>query len=93
MTWRRIAPWVIGAIALVAIFITLPRITLGLGWLPDEILGTEFRTVLGLDLQGGSRVTLEVIPQEGQEVSVVRAVIQRLQLRRARELLLLDLRA
>ena len=52
MTWRRIAPWVIGAIALVAIFIDLPRTTLGLSWLPDEF-GAEFRTVLGLDLQGG----------------------------------------
>ncbi len=36
MTWRRIAPWVIGVIALVAIFINLPRTTLGLDWLPDE---------------------------------------------------------
>jgi preprotein translocase subunit SecD len=69
MTWRRIAPWVIGVIALVAIFINLPRTTLGLDWLPDEILGAEFRTVLGLDLQGGLRVTLEVQPQEGQEVT------------------------
>ncbi len=70
MTWRRIAPWVIGAIALVAIFINIPRVTLGVdGWLPDEILGIEFRTVLGLDLKGGSRVTLEVVPQSGQEVT------------------------
>jgi preprotein translocase subunit SecD len=69
MTWRRIAPWVIGVIALVAIFINLPRTTLGLDWLPKEILGAQFRTVLGLDLQGGLRVTLEVVPQEGQEVS------------------------
>src|SRR5690606_7568324 len=69
MTWRRIAPWVIGVIALVAIFINLPRTTLGLDWLPDEILGVQFRTVLGLDLQGGLRVTLEVQPQEGQEVT------------------------
>ena len=69
MTWRRIAPWVIGVIALVAIFINLPRTTLGLDWLPDEILGAEFRTVLGLDLQGGLRVTLEVQPQDGQEVT------------------------
>ena len=37
MTWRRIAPWVIGVVALVAIFIDLPRTTLGLSWLPDEI--------------------------------------------------------
>ncbi len=70
MTWRRIAPWVIGVIALVAIFINVPRVTLGVDeWLPDEVLGIEFRTVLGLDLKGGSRVTLEVIPQAGQEVT------------------------
>jgi len=69
MTWRRIAPWLIGAIALVAIFIDLPRTTLGLGWLPDEVGGVEFRTVLGLDLQGGLRVTLEVEPQAGQEIT------------------------
>ncbi|HEX7173307.1 MAG TPA: protein translocase subunit SecD [Candidatus Limnocylindria bacterium] len=69
MTWRRIAPWVIGVIALVAIFIDLPRTTLGLSWLPDEMAGVEFRTVLGLDLKGGSRVTLEVVPQSGQEVT------------------------
>jgi len=70
MTWRRIAPWVIGVIALVAIFINVPRVTLGVDeWLPDEVLGIEFRTVLGLDLKGGSRVTLEVVPQAGQEVT------------------------
>ena len=69
MTWRRIAPWVIGAIALVAIFIDLPRTTLGLSWLPDEVGGVEFRTVLGLDLQGGLRVTLEVEPQSETEIT------------------------
>ena len=69
MTWRRIAPWVIGAIALVAIFINLPRTTLGLDWLPDEVAGIGFRTVLGLDLQGGLRVTLEVQPREGEEIT------------------------
>jgi preprotein translocase subunit SecD len=79
MTWRRMAPWVIGVIALVAIFIDIPRVTIGraLGlegqaaaeWLPDEVAGVEFRTVLGLDLEGGSRVTLEVVPQAGQEVT------------------------
>ena len=82
MTWRRIAPWVIGVIAIVAIFISLPRITLGIPWLPDEVLGIEFRTVLGLDLEGGLRVTLEVEPEEGQEVTeadleVTRDVIER----------------
>jgi len=69
MTWRRIAPWVIGAIALVAIFIDLPRTTLGLSWLPDEVLGVQFRTVLGLDLEGGLRVTLEAQSQGAEEVT------------------------
>ncbi len=72
MTWRRIAPWVIGVIALVAIFIDLPRTTLGLGWLPDEVAGAEFRTVLGLDLQGGIRVTLEAEPAEREAVTADR---------------------
>ena len=69
MTWRRIAPWLIGVIALVAIFIDLPRTTLGLGWLPDEVAGVEFRTVLGLDLQGGVRVTLEVESPDDQQIT------------------------
>ena len=69
MTWRRMAPWVIGLIALVAIFIGLPRTTLGLAWLPREVGGVEFRTVLGLDLQGGLRVTLEIEPRSDQEVT------------------------
>ncbi len=69
MTWRRIAPWVIGVIAFVAIFINLPRTTLGLDWLPDEVLGVEFRTVLGLDLKGGARVTLEIVPQSDEEIT------------------------
>jgi preprotein translocase subunit SecD len=82
MTWRRIAPWVIGLIALLTVFINLPRQTLGLDWLPREVAGIEFRTVLGLDLQGGLRVTLEVTPQEGQEVTpedveVARDIIER----------------
>ena len=69
MTWRRIAPWVIGVIALVAIFINVPRTTLGLSWLPDEVFGIEFRTVLGLDLEGGLRVTLEAQSQGDEEVT------------------------
>ncbi|MEA2652545.1 MAG: preprotein translocase subunit SecD [Chloroflexota bacterium] len=69
MTWRRIAPWLIGVIALLAIFIDLPRTTLGLDWLPDNGAGAQFRTVLGLDLQGGLRVTLEVEPQGDEEVT------------------------
>jgi preprotein translocase subunit SecD len=82
MTWRRIAPWVIGAIALVAIFIDLPRGTLGLRWLPSEVAGVEFRTVLGLDLKGGLRVTLEAEPQPGQtvtdeDIELARSIIER----------------
>ena len=69
MTWRRIAPWLIGVIALVAIFIDLPRTTLGLSWLPDEVAGVEFRTVLGLDLQGGLRVTLQAEPQSDEPIT------------------------
>lgn len=69
MTWRRMAPWVIGIIAIVAIFIDLPRSVPAFSWLPNNVFGMEFRTVLGLDLEGGLRVTLEIQPQEGQEVT------------------------
>ncbi|MCA1588232.1 MAG: protein translocase subunit SecD [Chloroflexi bacterium] len=69
MTWRRIAPWVIGVITLVAIFIDLPRSVPAFSWLPGEVGGVEFRTVLGLDLQGGLRVTLEIEPRSDQEVT------------------------
>src|SRR5687768_11981285 len=69
MTWRRLAPWTIGVIALLAIFIDLPRTTLGMDWLPDEVAGVQFRTVLGLDLEGGLRVTLEAESNDGEEVS------------------------
>ena len=69
MTWRRIAPWLIGVIAMVAIFIDLPRTTLGMDWLPDEVAGVQFRTVLGLDLEGGLRVTLEAESQSDEEVT------------------------
>ncbi|HEX7196543.1 MAG TPA: protein translocase subunit SecD [Candidatus Limnocylindria bacterium] len=82
MTWRRIAPWFIGVIALLAIFINLPREVPGLGWLPAEVGGVEFRTVLGLDLQGGLRVTLEVEPQgdepiTDEQVELARDTIER----------------
>lgn len=82
MTWRRIGPWVIVVIALLAIFIDLPRKTFGMEWLPTQVAGLEFRTVLGLDLQGGIRVTLDVVPQEGEEitddqVSTARDIIER----------------
>jgi preprotein translocase subunit SecD len=56
----------IGIIALVAIFIALPRGNPLFSWMPREILGAEFRTVLGLDLQGGLRVTL-LATQSGDE--------------------------
>lgn len=58
MTWRRMAPWLIGIIAVIAIFIALPRGVPAFSWLPRQVLGAEFRTILGLDLQGGLRVTL-----------------------------------
>ncbi len=69
MTWRRIAPWVILITLLLAIFIDLPRKSFGLTWLPSNVLGRELKTVLGLDLQGGIRVTLAVEPQPGQAVT------------------------
>jgi preprotein translocase subunit SecD len=57
-------------IALLAIFINVPRAAEGgPAWLPDGIGGMQFRTVLGLDLQGGLRVTLEVLPREGEEIT------------------------
>jgi preprotein translocase subunit SecD len=82
MTWRRMAPWVIGVIALVAIFIDLPRTTLGVGWLPSQVAGVEFRTVLGLDLEGGIRVTLEAEPQSDEPITptdmeTARSIIER----------------
>jgi preprotein translocase subunit SecD len=64
MTWRRTAPWVILVTLIVAFFIDLPR-----EWLPSGTPGSDLRTVLGLDLQGGIRVTLAVQPQPGEEVS------------------------
>jgi preprotein translocase subunit SecD len=76
------APWVIGLIALVAIFIDLPRTTLGLDWLPDQVGGVEFRTVLGLDLKGGARVTLEAEPDSDEpiqpaDLETARTIIER----------------
>jgi preprotein translocase subunit SecD len=64
MTWRRIAPWVILVTLLLAIYIDVPR-----NWLPGNMPGQNLRTVLGLDLQGGIRVTLAVVPQSDQAVS------------------------
>jgi preprotein translocase subunit SecD len=64
MTWRRIAPWVILVTLLLAVYIDLPR-----EWLPANLPGSAIRTVLGLDLQGGVRVTLAVEPLPGQTVT------------------------
>jgi preprotein translocase subunit SecD len=64
MTWRRIAPWVILLTLLLAVYIDLPR-----EWLPSGLPGSNIKTVLGLDLQGGVRVTLAVDPLPGQTVS------------------------
>src|SRR3990170_5624160 len=59
MTWRRMAPWVILAILVGAIIVDLPF----------DLLGDTARTRLGLDLQGGQRVTLAVDPQPGQQIT------------------------
>ncbi|HET8570391.1 MAG TPA: protein translocase subunit SecD [Candidatus Limnocylindria bacterium] len=64
MTWRRIAPWVIFITLALAIYIDLPR-----DWLPSTLPGNNLKTTLGLDLQGGIRVTLAVRPQAGQTVT------------------------
>ena len=80
MTWRRMAPWVIGIIAVIALFIALPRSVFG--WLPSDVLGAEFRTVLGLDLQGGLRVTLLAEssgdePITDEQMETARSIIER----------------
>ena len=77
MSWRRIAPWVILITLLLAIYINIPR-----EWLPAGAPGGSLRTVLGLDLQGGARVTLAVNPLPGEAVSdeqlsVARDIIER----------------
>jgi preprotein translocase subunit SecD len=82
MTWRRIAPWVILVVALVAIFIDIPRKTLGMTWLPTNVLGLQFETVLGLDLQGGLEITLEAEPQtaaplDDEQMERAREIIER----------------
>ena len=63
------APWVIGVVGLLAIFIDLPRSVPAFSWLPNNVLGAEFRTVLGLDLEGGLRVTLQAQSQGDEEVT------------------------
>ncbi len=79
MTWRRIAPWVILAITLLALYIDIPRKSTGATFLP---LPDSVRTVLGLDLQGGISVTLEVQAVSGEEptperVELARTIIER----------------
>jgi len=79
MTWRRMAPWVILAITLLALYIDIPRKTTGTTFLP---LPDSIRTVLGLDLQGGISVTLEVQAVDGEpptaeRVELARGIIER----------------
>jgi protein-export membrane protein SecD len=82
MTWRRIAPWVILVVALVAIFIDIPRKSLGMTWLPANVPGLTFETVLGLDLQGGLEITLEAEPQtdtplDDEQMEQAREIIEK----------------
>ena len=85
MNWRRIAPWLILAVGLLAIWIDLPRKTLGLqddDDPPPTVLGREVRTVLGLDLEGGIRVSLAPAPDVEQTVTpdtieATRTIIER----------------
>jgi preprotein translocase subunit SecD len=82
MTWRRIAPWLILVVALVAIFIDIPRKSLGMTWLPSSVLGLQFETVLGLDLQGGLEITLEAEPQtetplDDEQMEQAREIIEK----------------
>jgi preprotein translocase subunit SecD len=77
MSWRRLAPWVILVTLLLAIYIDIPR-----EWLPTSFPGSSIKTVLGLDLQGGVRVTLNVQPLPGQtvtdeQVDIARNIIER----------------
>jgi preprotein translocase subunit SecD len=77
MTWRRTAPWVILVTLLLAIYIDIPR-----SWMPSGVPGGDLHTTLGLDLQGGIRVTLAVQPQPGEAVtdeqlSTARDIIER----------------
>jgi preprotein translocase subunit SecD len=82
MTWRRMAPWVIGLVTVIAIFIALPRSVSAFSWLPSNVLGMEFKTVLGLDLQGGLRVTLQArssgdAPITDDQMETARDIIER----------------
>lgn len=73
MTRRRFAPWAILAITILALYIDFPRQLTGIDLpLPDRV-----RTVLGLDLQGGIQVTLEVVSDDGQPVAQERVELAR----------------
>jgi preprotein translocase subunit SecD len=80
MTWRRIAPWLILAITLLALYIDIPRKSTGATFLP---LPDSIRTVLGLDLQGGISVTLEIQntetgePPDETDIETARLIIER----------------
>ena len=83
MTWRRIAPWLIVVIAALAIYVDLPRGTQAFKWLPAAPgFSGGARTVLGLDLQGGFRLTLQVKPSQtttpvtDDDVDVARNIIE-----------------
>jgi preprotein translocase subunit SecD len=82
MTWRRAAPWVILVLSLFAIFVDLPRKTLHIDCARVNLPGCDMRTTLGLDLQGGVRVTLQITPQSGakitdQQVEVARNILEK----------------
>jgi preprotein translocase subunit SecD len=82
MTWRRTAPWVILVVTLFAIFIDLPRKTVDLDCAHINLPGCDLHTTLGLDLQGGVRVTLQITPQSGakitdQQVEVARNILEK----------------
>jgi preprotein translocase subunit SecD len=70
---------VILGITILALYISIPRKTTGTTFLP---LPDSVRTVLGLDLQGGISVTLEIVAVGGEEptpadVELTRTIIER----------------
>ena len=82
MTWRRAAPWVILVLSVFALFVDLPRKTLHLDCARINLPGCDLHSTLGLDLQGGVRVTLQITPQSGakitdQQVEVARNILEK----------------
>ena len=61
MTWRRIAPWVILIIFVLAAYVDLPR-----EWLPQTLPGSGLKTVLG-GHQPHNRPMLAVRPQPADD--------------------------